>query len=119
MTVFFNMNSFKIAIVAAVFGGVLALAGLGLAAEQGNASPTKNAKPYPFKTCIVSGEKLDGDMGKPYVFVEQGQVIKLCCKSCLKDFKKEPSKYLKRIAEAQKGEKKPSAPGNDHGGPQQ
>lgn len=58
-----------------------------------------NAKPYPLETCVVSGEKL-GEHGKPYVFVHEGQEIKMCCKACLKDFNKEPEKYLKQIAEA-------------------
>jgi YHS domain-containing protein len=62
------------------------------------------AKPYPLKTCVVSGEKLGG-MGDPYVFVHEGQEIKLCCKGCLKDFKKEPAKYLKKIEEAEKNKK--------------
>lgn len=57
-----------------------------------------DAKPYPLATCIVSGEKL-GEMGKPYEFVKEGQQVKLCCKSCLKDFNKEPAKFLKEIAE--------------------
>lgn len=59
----------------------------------------KKAKAYPLKTCVVSDEKL-GEMGKPYVFVHEGQEIKLCCESCLKDFKKEPAKYLKKMAAA-------------------
>jgi YHS domain-containing protein len=54
------------------------------------------AKPYPLNTCIVSGEKLDS-MGKPYVFTKDGQEVKLCCKACLKDFNKEPAKYLKEL----------------------
>ncbi len=58
-------------------------------------------KPYPLKTCVVSDEKLGGDMGEPYVFVHQGQEVKLCCKSCLKDFNKDSAKYLKKIAAAQ------------------
>jgi len=53
-------------------------------------------KPYPLDTCIVSGEKL-GEMGKPVVFVYQGQEIKLCCKSCKPKFDKEPAKYLKKL----------------------
>jgi hypothetical protein len=60
------------------------------------------AKPYPLKTCIVSDEKLGGDHGEPYVFVHEGQEIKLCCKPCLKDFNKEPAKYLKKIESGKK-----------------
>ncbi len=92
----------------------------GMAAEHQHSSDAKAAKPYPLKTCIVSGEKLDGDMGKPYVFVHEGQEIKLCCKGCLKDFNKEPAKYIKKLAEAQKSSRdaKTSAEAHDHGGHQ-
>jgi YHS domain-containing protein len=65
------------------------------AAETGK---KEEVKPYKPDTCIVSGEKL-GEMGKPYVFVHEGQEIKLCCKSCLKKFDKEPAKYLKKLEE--------------------
>lgn len=63
---------------------------------------TGKPKPYPLTTCVVSGEKLGGDMGKPYVFTHEGREIKLCCKSCLKDFKKDPAKYLKKFDAAGK-----------------
>ena len=59
------------------------------------------AKPYPLDKCIVSDEKL-GEHGKPYVFTYKGQEIKMCCKDCLKDFNKEPAKYLKKITDAPK-----------------
>ena len=110
------MKSLKIAIVVAAFSGIVAVSSLALAAEQSKPSDSKNAKPYTLKTCIVSDEKLGGDMGKPYVFVYQGQEIKLCCKSCLKDFNKEPAKYVKKLADAKKGgkEKATSAPAQDH-----
>ena len=66
----------------------------------------KKAKPYPLKTCVVSDEEIGKDPGmKPHVFTHQGQEVKLCCKSCLKDFNKEPAKYLKKIDEAQKAKK--------------
>jgi YHS domain-containing protein len=68
----------------------------GFAAEQ-NTEP----KPDKLTTCPVSGEKL-GDMGKPYVFEYKGQEVKLCCKSCKKDFDKDPEKYMKKIREADK-----------------
>jgi hypothetical protein len=67
----------------------------------------KKAKPYPLKTCIVSGEEINdkGDM-KPHSFVVEGQEVKLCCKSCLKDFNKDKAGYLKKIdAEAKKQKK--------------
>jgi YHS domain-containing protein len=79
------------ALVAAMLAGPLIL----LAGEA------SKPKPYPLTTCLVTGEKL-GSMGDAYVFVHEGQEIKLCCKGCLKDFKKEPAKYLKKIAEANK-----------------
>jgi hypothetical protein len=59
------------------------------------------AKAYPLNTCIVSDEKL-GSMGDPYVFTHEGQEVKLCCKSCQKDFKKEPAKYLKKLEKTDK-----------------
>ena len=62
-------------------------------------------KPYPLDKCIVSDEKLDS-MGKPFVFTYEGQEIKLCCKSCQKDFKKDPAKYLKKLQGAGKADKK-------------
>ena len=60
----------------------------------------EKAKPYPLEKCLVSDEKLDS-MGKPFVFIHEGQEIKLCCKSCQKDFKKDTAKYLKKIKDAE------------------
>jgi len=81
---------------------VLALAVLAgpftsLAADQ---KAKSKVKPYPLKTCVVSGEKLGG-MGEAYVFEHEGREIKLCCKNCLKDFKKDPAKYIKKLEEAE------------------
>lgn len=61
---------------------------------------TTNVVPDHLSTCPVSGEKLGGDMGGPYVFVYEGQEVKLCCKGCKKDFMKDPAKYLKTIRAA-------------------
>jgi YHS domain-containing protein len=64
-------------------------------------------KPYPLNTCLVSDEKLGADANmKTFVFTHEGQEIKLCCKSCQKDFKKEPAKYLKKLEGAGKSDKK-------------
>ena len=74
----------------------------GLAAGMMSArAEDQKPKAYPLDKCIVSDEKL-GEHGKAYVFTHEGQEIKLCCKDCLKDFNKEPAKYLKKLGEGQK-----------------
>jgi len=60
----------------------------------------KKLKPYPLKTCMISGDKL-GEMGDPYVYEYQGREIKFCCEGCVKDFKKDPAKYIKIMEEAE------------------
>ena len=89
------MKILKMAAYGLILAGFLPLAGS--AADKKD----EKAKPYPLKTCVVSDEKL-GDMGDPYVFTQDGQEVKLCCKSCLKDFKKDSAKYMKKIAKAEK-----------------
>lgn len=66
------------------------------------ADTSTNGIPDLLKTCPVSGDKLGGDMGGPYVFSYQGQEVKLCCKSCKKDFDKNPDKFIKLIRAADK-----------------
>src|SRR3989442_7397888 len=77
-----------------------------LSADSKDAKKPEKAQPYTLKTCPVSGEKLGGDMGDPYVFTYQGREIKLCCKDCKKDFDKDPKQYIKKIEEAEKSAKK-------------
>lgn len=61
---------------------------------------------YPLDACMVSGDKLEGgDMGPPvdYVYRQEGQpdrLVRLCCNHCVRDFKKDPAKYLKMIDDA-------------------
>jgi YHS domain-containing protein len=69
-----------------------------------NAAAATPPKPDKLTTCPVSGEKL-GEMGKPMVFVYQGQEVKLCCSGCKKDFDKEPAKYIKKIEDAATAQK--------------
>lgn len=85
-------------ITATVLTAVFAAAPLVAFAAEKNDDTGK--KPYPLTTCVVSGEKLGG-MGKEYVFTHEGQEIKLCCKSCMKEFKKDTAKYMKKIQEAE------------------
>jgi YHS domain-containing protein len=89
-----------------IAGGGLALALVALTSTALAADKkTDKPKPYPLDKCIVTDEKL-GEMGKPFVFIHEGQEIKLCCKSCQKDFKKAPAKYLKKLEGAGKPDKK-------------
>lgn len=53
-------------------------------------------KAYPLKTCIVTDNDLDS-MGGEIVKVYDGQVIKFCCKPCVKKFEANQAKYLKKI----------------------
>jgi len=77
--------------------------------QKADAKPKPKLKPYILKTCPVSGDKL-GEMGEPYVFAYEGREIKLCCKGCLKDFKKNAAKYLKQITQAEAKEKAKAKP---------
>lgn len=95
-----RMKKLKPVVAALLITSFAATPFLGLAADQ-----KPKPKPYPLKTCVVSDEKLGG-MGEAYVFVHEGQEIKLCCKSCLKDFKKDPAKYLKKMKDAEAKAKK-------------
>ena len=79
-----------------LLAGFVALS-LTFGAFAADKAPAGKDKPYPLKTCIVSDEPLGGDHGEPFVFVHEGQEIKLCCKPCLKDFNKAPATYLKKL----------------------
>jgi len=96
------INLFKLSLLAVTL--VLASLALNTATAEDKKAA---AKPYPLDTCIVSDEKLGADASmKPFSFTHEGQEIKLCCKSCQKDFNKNPAKYLKKIEGAAKGDKK-------------
>ena len=82
-----------------------ALLAVPIVALADDAKKADKPKPYPLKTCITDGEKL-GSMGAPYVFTHEGREIKLCCKGCLDDFKKDSAKYMKQLDEADKKQKK-------------
>lgn len=62
---------------------------------------------YPTNMCVVSNDKLGGDMGLPqdYVYREEGKpdrLVRFCCKDCLKDFNDDSAKYLGLIDAAAK-----------------
>src|SRR5258708_27456744 len=96
-----NMNKMKKLSALTITLSFLAAPLAGFAADEKAAA----AKPYPLDHCVVSGEKL-GEMGAPYVFTYQGREIKMCCKGCLKDFKKDPAAYIKKLEQAEAKVKK-------------
>ncbi|MDF1739137.1 MAG: hypothetical protein P1U86_08255 [Verrucomicrobiales bacterium] len=55
---------------------------------------------YPLTTCVVSGEAL-GSMGTPIEVTHEGTTVKLCCKSCIKEFKASPEKFVAKLDSAQ------------------
>jgi hypothetical protein len=93
------MNTFTKSLALAVLAGATTILFVGCSSSghdhSSHSHGTAAAKPYPLTKCLVTDEGFDH--GKPYTFVHEGQEIKLCCKDCLADFKKEPSKYLSKL----------------------
>ena len=85
-------------------------ASMNMAADRSPTAPdaawlAKAQADYPLTTCIVSGDKRDGDMGAPLDYVykqdcKSDRLVRFCCKNCVKDFQKDPAKYLKMIDDA-------------------
>jgi len=79
---------------------LVTIAAAPLTTRADDTKPDPKLKPYPLKTCVVSGEKLEG-MGEPFVYKYKDREIKFCCKDCLADFNKDPGKYIKKLEEAE------------------
>jgi YHS domain-containing protein len=54
------------------------------------------AKPYPLKTCLVTGNDLDS-MGGAIDKIYNGQEIQFCCEPCVKKFEAHQAKYLAKL----------------------
>ena len=74
----------------------------GAAMPEGQADATApKAVEVGNKICPVSGDEIPapgekGDMGdEPVKYEYNGKIYNLCCKMCIKDFKKDPEKYSK------------------------
>lgn len=73
--------------------------------EKDTAWVAKAKAEYPTDVCVVSDDKLGADMGKPvdYLYRVEGKsdrLVTFCCKDCVKDFNKDPAKYLKMLDDA-------------------
>jgi len=67
------------------------------ATEATKDTATKESVNVGNKTCPVSGEKIDEKTKATYEY--QGKIYNFCCPSCIKNFKKEPEKYIKKVEE--------------------
>lgn len=79
-----------LAVLSAAFSTSVAMAGPGPAAVP---------KDYPLKKCVVSDETL-GEQGPPVKVTSHGTDVWLCCKMCVKDFNKNPEKFVKMVHDA-------------------
>ncbi|MGK0218588.1 MAG: YHS domain-containing protein [Planctomycetota bacterium] len=66
---------------------------------------------YKGKTCPVSGEAL-GSMGDPINVLYGNTLVQLCCKGCVRSYKKNPAKFMAKKAEH--GEHGEHGKGGDH-----
>ena len=100
------MKKLKFFAAIALFAVSLTVPFVVRADDTNSPSTSTNAvvKPYPLDTCVYDGMKL-GSMGDPYVFVYQGQEIKLCCAGCKSRFLADPDTYMKKIKDAEDAQK--------------
>ena len=57
---------------------------------------------YPLETCIISGDKLGGDMGDAVNFVYKNRLVRFCCPGCVGEFKDNATANLNKLDEAVK-----------------
>ncbi len=94
------MNTRRLpAIATVVLSGLVAA--LAFAAAEPATMPSTQPSNLQTK-CVVSDEAL-GEMGDPVVLNYEGREVKFCCESCIKKFKKDPAKYLKKLDEQTAG----------------
>jgi hypothetical protein len=99
------MKQLKRLLFLSVLASGLAVTASLRAEEAAPAAAADAPADYPLTTCIVSGDDLD-EMGHPYNYVyhEDGKAdrtVRFCCKDCVKDFKKDPQKYLSALDKAE------------------
>ena len=98
---------FLIMAVVFIFSGTRAADTNPAGSTSTNSVASTKPVPYPLTTCVISGDKLGGDMGPPIVFIYQdkakgiNQEIKFCCPMCKPKFLADPDKYMKIIHDAE------------------
>ena len=93
-------------IMTIIFLSMLITAPLLLAAEPTSTGDAKKmtagkkAEEVGNRVCPVSGDKIKA--GEEVKFEYEGKIYNFCCKMCIKDFKKNPQKYIKLLQEMDK-----------------
>ncbi len=52
---------------------------------------------YPLKTCVVTGKDLAAAGRSRFVIAYKGYEMQFCSKACLKEFAKDPKKYVRMM----------------------
>jgi YHS domain-containing protein len=100
----------KSTLLTCVFCTLIAFGAGSVLAADAPAKKKDDAKNKPINAkCPVAGEDIDPAVTTAY----KGKTVAFCCKDCIKDFNKDPEKYMKKIAadnkkqadDAKKGEK--------------
>ncbi len=83
-------------LLALAFVAVAAVAACNRNTQQGTAAPSSGVADYlpGQKTCPVSGQPIDKSIFVDY----EGKRVYFCCKACPGAFKKDPQKYLAKLA---------------------
>jgi hypothetical protein len=58
---------------------------------------------YPLKTCVVSGEPLEGEGMEPKDVLYGVRLVRLCCGECKDSFDKAPARFLAKVDAAKSG----------------
>jgi YHS domain-containing protein len=93
------MKFVSMVLAAAVIVGIGAVASAEMKMGKHEQATTAPAGKQPInKACLVTDEPLDPTLTYEY----QGKTIGFCCEDCIKAFKKNPEKYLKKLEKQQK-----------------
>lgn len=79
-------------LLSSVFAAVLATTVLADPPSAQKPAQSQNGSQASNTVCPVSGDEV-GSIGKPVYVEYQGKKIALCCKDCVKDFRRDPAKY--------------------------
>lgn len=77
---------------------------------------TKEVTEFGNIICPLSGESIKE--GEAIKYEYNGVAYNVCCKMCLKDFKKNPEKYIKKLEAQKEAEEKKEGHGDEHSGHQ-